>query len=796
MKPLMNLFFCLLFSISVVAQKQSGSGKILGKVIDASNETLPYATVVLKDATNNLIEGVVTDDKGEFIFSKVKVGDYNLEIQYIGFVTVERKVKITKEQSIVNLGSITIKEDTKTLDEVVVKAETSEVSLKLGKKVFRVGKDITSQSGSASDVLSNVPSVNVSPTGTVSLRGNANVQVMINGRRSALSQSQALEQLSADVIESIEVITNPSAKYDASGSAGIINIILKKNRKSGLNGQVRLVAGIPDDYRAIGNLNYKADKFNFFTNLGIRYTDYEGEYFKKQTTTDNNVTTFLNQSEDEDRHDDGQLFYFGTDYYINDKNTVTIAYYRNETKDTDVTNLFFDFSNSGVLTQSLQTIGNSVEERDYNQLEANYTKNFAKKGQKLTIDFQYDFWNSEKDWHLQTDEKFPTTTIAQTTIQTKGKGSTDDIVIQSDFTTPLSEQTNLEIGAKFENRTITNEFLAEELINGQFEIIDNINNQLDYKEKILSSYAQINSKKGKINYQLGLRIENTKIDIDASDVTLNLKDTYTNLFPSATLGYEFKENLSGQINYSKRIGRPSLWQLNPFFQLKDFTSRFTGNPALRPSFTDAIELSIMYRGNKFQLNPSVYYSDTNNAFQYETVQNNQGVFIQSPVNLDNEKRYGVELSASYNPLKWLRFSGDFNAYRFQQKGILNNQVADFSSNTWFTNLTMNLRPFKTLRLQTRVFHQGEERNAQTKSKPITNLNFGLQKSIFNNKGSLIFNVYNALDTRRSREEIIGNNFSIYQDRSRNAQRFSLSFVYKFNQKPSDRNRSAKRSNRY
>ncbi|WP_299162406.1 outer membrane beta-barrel family protein [uncultured Tenacibaculum sp.] len=795
MKTFINLLICLLFSISVLAQKQSSNGKISGKIVDSSKETLPYATVVLKDASKQILEGVVTDEEGLFTFSKILIGDYNLEIQYIGFETIERKIKITKEQRIVSLGSIILKENTKTLDEIVVKAETSEVSLKLGKKVFRVGKDITSQSGSATDVLSNVPSVNVSPTGTVSLRGNANVQVMINGRRSALTQSQALEQLSADVIESIEVITNPSAKYDASGSAGIINIILKKNRKTGLNGQVRLVSGVPDDFRAIGNLNYKANKFNFFTNIGIRYTDYEGEYFKQQTTTENNITTFLNQREDEDRHDDGQLFYFGTDYYINDKNTITVAYYRNETEDTDVTNLFYDFSNSGVLSQSLQTIGNSKEERDYNQLEANYTKTFAKKGQKLTIDFQYDFWNSEKDWHLQTDEKFPTTSIAQTTIQTKGKGSTDDIVIQTDFKTPINKQSNFEIGAKFENRKITNEFLAEELINGQFEVIDNINNQLNYKEKIMSGYAQLNSKKGKISYQVGLRLENTSIDIQASETTLNLKNNYTNLFPSATLGYEFKENFSGQINYSKRISRPSLWQLNPFFQLKDFTSRFTGNPALNPSYTDAIELSLIYRGNKFRLNPSIYYSGTNDVFQYETKQNNEGIFIQSPINLDNEKRYGAELSASYNPLKWLRFSGDFNMYAFKQKGILNNKVADFSNNTWFTNFTMNIRPTKTIRLQTRIFHQGEESNAQTKTKPITNLNFGLQKSLFNNKGSLIFNIYNVLDTRRSREQITGDNFSIYQDRSRNAQRFSLSFVYKFNQKPSDKNRNAKRSNR-
>ena len=795
MKLLINLLSCLLLSFSLFAQNQTGKGEISGRIINHLNEALPYATVVLKDNSQELIEGVVTDEKGLFSFSKIAIGRYNLEVQYIGFETVKRSIKITKNKRFVNLNDIIIKEDENALNEVVVEGTASEISLKLGKKVFRVGKDITSQSGSATDVLSNVPSVNVSPNGVVSLRGNSNVQVMINGRRSALTQSQALEQLSADIIERIEVITNPSAKHDASGSAGIINIILKKNRKSGLNGQVRLVTGTPDDFRALGNLNYKVDKFNFFANAGIRYTDYEGEYSKQQTTTENGVTTFLNQSEDEDRHDDGQLFYFGTDYYINDKNTLTAAYYRNETKDTDVTRLKYDYTNLGAISQSLFTTGNSKEERDYNQFEANYTKTFNKEGQKFTIDFQYDFWNSTKDWHLQTDETFPITMVALSTIQTKGKGSTDDIVIQSDYKTPLSKIANLEIGAKFENRTIANEFLAEELINGQFETINNINNKLEYKEEILSGYAQFNSKKEKLSYQLGLRLEKTNAIIDASEATLNSEKEYTNLFPSATVGYEFKENLSGQISYSKRIGRPSLWQLNPFFQLKDFTSRFTGNPSLNPSFTNLIEVSFIYGGNKFRLNPSIYFSDTKDVFQYETIQDAQGVFIQSPINLDNEKRYGFELSASYNPSKWIRFSGDFNAYTFKQKGVLNGDNANFSSNTWFTNLTMNLRPTSTIRFQTRISHQGTESNAQTETAPITYVNFGLQKSIFKNKGSLIFNVYNAFDTRKTKEQIKGNNFSINQIRSRNAARFSLSFVYKFNQKSSDKNRRANRSNR-
>ncbi len=794
MKSIIVFLGCFFLSISVFSQNSQKIGTVKGKVVSVSNETLPYASVVLKDVNQKLVEGVVTDENGNFTITKIAIGSYILEVQYIGFITTTRNILISKEQRKINLNAIQLKEDATALDEVVIQAEKSEVTLKLGKKVFNVGKDISSQNGSAIDVLGNVPSVNVSPTGAISLRGNSNVQVMINGRRSALTQSQALEQISADAIESIEVITNPSAKFDASGSSGIINIILKKNRKSGMNGQVRLVAGIPDDYRAYGNINYKANKFNFFTNFGTRYTDYEGTYTKQQTTTNNGITTFLNQDEDENRHDDGKMYYVGTDYAFNDKNTFTVAYYRNETEDTDVTYLNYDFSNAGTKTESLFTTGNSKEKRNYNQIEANYTKAFDKEGRLFTMDFQYDFWNSEKKWSLVTDETFPTN-ANKTTIQTRGTGKTNDLAFQADYKTPISKSVNVEVGAKFESRDISNYFLAEQLVNNNFETIDNIDNTLKYKEKIASSYLQLNGKKNKISYQLGLRLENTNITIDASDNTLNTKNTYTNVFPSATFTYEFKENFSGQLSYSKRISRPSLWFLSPFYELKDFTARFTGNPNLKPTYSDAFEVSFIYNINKLRLSPSVYYLNSKDVIQFETKKDGNDVFIQSPINLDEEKRYGVELSASFSPLKWLRFNSDFNLYSYKQNGIIDGKNAAFSDETWFVNFTTNIKISNSTRMQTSFYYQGEQSNAQIKTESIKSLNFGISKNILKNKGSIIFNASNILNSQIDKQQITGLNYKINQERSRNAQRFSLSFVYKFNQKPSDKNRSANRSNR-
>ncbi len=791
MKSIVSLLGCFLFSISIFSQK---TGSIKGVVKSNTNETLPFASVILKDSKAQLVEGLVTQENGVFTFSKIAFGSYTLEVQYIGFVTTTKSIVINNSQRKIDLKTIVLKEDATALDEVVVQAATSEVTLKLGKKVFNVGKDISSQNGSAIDVLGNVPSVNVSPNGQISLRGNSNVQVMINGRRSAMTQSQALEQLSADVIQSIEVITNPSAKFDASGAAGIINIILKKNRKSGVNGQVRLMAGIPDDYRATGNINYKANKFNFFTNFGTRYTDYEGTYTKQQTTTNNGISTFLNQSEDEDRHDDGTLYYLGTDYAFNDKNTFTVAYYRNETEDTDVTHLNYDFSNAGVKTQSLLTTGNSKEKRDYNQIEANYTKLFDTKGRQFTIDFQYDFWNSEKNWKLLTEETFPTK-ATESTIQTRGRGETNDLVLQTDYKTPINKTMQIEIGAKYESRDISNYFKAEQLINGTFETIDNIDNTLEYKEKITSAYLQMNAKKNQLSYQLGLRIEATDIQINASDISLNRNNKYTNLFPSVTVGYELKENTSTQLSYSKRIRRPSLWFLNPFYELKDFTARFTGNPTLNPTYSDAFELSLMYSINKLRINPSIYYLNSKDVVQFETKATGNGVFIQSPINLDKENRLGIELSTTYTPFKWLRLNSDFNYFNYQQEGVIDGKNASLSDKSWSVNFRSNIKINATTRMQTSFDYRGQRNNVQIKTAPFKTLSIGINKNILKNKGSLNFYAFNILDTRIDKQEITGVNYHIMQQRSRNAQRFSLSFVYKFNQKPSDKNRSANRSNR-
>ncbi|MBG6129590.1 outer membrane receptor protein involved in Fe transport [Aquimarina sp. EL_43] len=786
------------FSITCTMAQQSKTGKaeVTGKVIEnVTNESLPFASVVLKDATQQLVEGVITNEEGVYTILDIPVGNYNLEVTYTGFKGHSQPLEIKENRQKINLKPILLLEETVSLDEVKITTEVSQVSLRLDKKVFKVGKDILSQSGSVTDVLGNVPSVAVDPSGTVQLRGNANVTILINGRRSGLTSAQALEQIPSDNVDRVEVITTPSARYDASGSAGIINIILKKNTKGGLTGQLRGVVGTPDDYRLYGSFSYKAEKFNFFANAGIRYTDYEGEYTKQQRSIRNNTTVYLDQREDQDRHDDGKLIYVGADYYLNKNNSITAAFFRNQTEDTDETKLSYGYTSATTAIDSiLTTLGNSKEKRSYNQLEMNYTKTFAKEGRKLTFDLQYDFWDSTKKWNVRTQKETPIMTPISN-LRTKSTNKNNDIVLQSDLVTPFGEKTKLEIGAKFENRHVTDGFIAEELVNDDYQLLDNLDNEIAYDERIIGGYVQYGSKIGKFSYLLGLRIEDTNIKIKDEEGSFNNTNTFTNLFPTLNLGYAIGENTNFQLSYSKRINRPSLWQLNPFSELEDFNARFFGNPTLKSAFTDAVELSLLQKGTKFTINPSIYYSYTTDDTQWYTTQNDDGVFVSTIINLDLEKRYGFELSASYNPLKWLSFNGDFNAYRFDQEGIAGTQKLDFSDETWQTSLSTRIKLKHGISIQSRFNHQGERGNAQSKRKSISYLNLGASKKLFKNRGNLIFNVSNVFDSRKTREEITGTDFFVNQMRSRNGARWSLSFVYKFNGKSGHKTRRVQRSNR-
>ncbi|MDP5202238.1 outer membrane beta-barrel family protein [Flavobacterium sp. DG2-3] len=753
---------------------------ISGKVQDSTTkEALSYVTVTIQDSASKTITAGVTDIQGLFHLEGILTDSATISFSYAGYQNHIQSLILSGKPKI-QLGTINLSTDAVQLKAVEINSQKANISLKLDKKVFEVGKDVLSQNGSAHDVLNGVPSVQVSPAGAISLRGNSNVLVLINGRQSGLTQNNAFDQVAADQIERIEVITNPSSRYDAAGSAGIINIILKKNKKSGFSGQVRLVAGSPNDSRLNPSINYKSNKINIFSNFSIRSSDYEGLYTTNQVTNSTTAPNYMNRVQNEDRHDDGKLLYLGADYFINEYQTITAAFLKNATRDNDKTNLRYNYDSDTESTTPdslLVRNGKSQEKRDYSQFEFNYTRTFKQKTKKWTIDVQYDWWNSDKKWDLSTKRLLPNEMLYPS-IRTSSIGNSRDFLAQTDFIQPIDSISVLEFGIKTEIRTVSSDYLAEEQQDNNWVVYRDIDNDLNYDETITGAYTQFSSKINKFSYMLGLRTEFTNISIKDAENAYNDQKKYNKLFPTVNLSYEFDESTL-QLNYSKRIRRPSLYALYPFNEVTDLNAQYIGNPDLNPSYTDAFEMAFLKTWKTFTLNPSVYYQYEKNYIQDYTYRQDD-IFLTTPINIDYEIRSGIELSTLYNPVKWLQINAEMNYFHFKQKGNYMQENLDFSSENFTARLSTQIKLPSKFSFQGRYNFRGEKRNAQTTNNALQSIDFGLSKLLLKDRATIVFDVTNAFNLRQNKSVTTGTDYVIRDNSIPNAARYRLSFVYRFN----------------
>ena len=781
MKKLLSI--CLLASLFFSFTSSTKSVKVTGKVIDQTTQSpLGYATITfINSKTKNIVAGETTDESGIFKL-KIPTGKYNIKIEFLSFKSyVLENKEITKD---FDMQVIELAPNVEQLAGIEVVGERSTVEYKLDKKVFNVGKDIISKGGNVTDILDNVPSVSVDAGGSISLRGNANVRILINGKPSVLSANGGLEQLPADLVSKVEVITNPSARYEASGTAGIINVVLKKNKLGGLGGSLQLTSGYPANHRTNLNMNFKTEKFNLFTNIGYRYSNYFGERTRHQIVNGNGLTKILNQTEDLKRNDDHFNFYVGGDYYFNEKNTLTVSYYKNIIKNTDELDLKYSYSNSvGEIDSVITQFENYYEPQNFNQLEIDYVKTFDTKGRKFTTSIVYDWWNDDENESLTLQHMIPFSE-EKTKIITRDIESSKDLLIQTDFVSPLKNNGRFEAGFRGEIRRITSDYSAT--IND--EPLPDFNNLLDYDEQIYGAYLQYGKKLKKFNYLFGLRTELSDIGIKDRNDIFNDDKKYIGFFPTAHLTYNFSEKTNLQLSYSRRINRPRFWQLNPFGGLSDTRNRFVGNPDLNPMYTDSYELGLLKRWEKITINPSIYFQHNTDFFQFLTRIDEEGNFLTFPINLSYENRGGAELSVIYNPNKWLRLSGDFNYYQFKQVGNFENVSFDTEDNNWSARINSRMKFHKGLTMQGTFRYRGKNESGQTLTKAQKSLDFGISKDLLGDKANLSLNFRNILDSRVENQTTTGENYILEAEGKRYGRRFSATFTYRFNRKKGERDR--------
>ena len=777
------LFFLLSISLNLVAQsskKVSVTGNIVDKI---SKIPLEFATAIILESKNNtIITGASTNVKGEFNL-QVKPGTYTLRFEFIGYKSIELNQQ--KINSSLQLKTIFLEEDSAQLETVEITVEKSTVEYKLDKKVFNVGKDLISKGGSVNDVLNNVPSVNVDAQGAISLRGNANVRILINGKPSILTANNGLEQIPSNMIEKVEVSTNPSSKYDAAGTAGVLNIILKKNKKGGFSSSVQITAGSPVNNSINYNFNYKTDKFNLFSNLSHSFMKLPGtvEYYQTNFNNLGIVTSSSEQYENELRTYNGKNLYIGGDYYINDKNTLTFSYYFRSNLSNHTTNYSYAFFDKNQQKDSIINAVNKYREpQKANQIEINYVKDFDKSGKKFTANIQYDFWNDDENENITTQKTFPAVSL-ENSIKSRDIESSNDLLFQSDYVLPIFEKSQLEMGIKGEIRRINSDYKVW----NNAVLIDSLDNLLHYDEKIYGAYLQYGNKEKKFQYSLGLRMEHSDTkSSDRKNVFFNHKK-YTDLFPTVHLTYNFSDSNSLQLSYSKRITRPAFWQLNPFGGIADKNNVRYGNPDLNPMYTNSFEIGTLKRWRGFTINPSIYYQRSSNIFEMITYRNNNNTIITIPVNLGSEDRYGVELVSTYSPYKWWRLSADVNFYGFNQKGSYKNISYDSSNNTWTSRLNSTMK-FTGFSLQSTVNYVGARTSGQTHTESVAWFNLGMSKDFLNDKMTLTLNANNLFNSRQTKRFINGDKYTLQVNNDNSQRRISATFIYRFNRSKKDNDR--------
>ena len=598
-------------SIFAFSQEKSETKKvkITGKIIEkTSNQVLEYATVTLINIkTSKPVSGGITNNLGEFSIDTYS-GIYDIKIEFISFNPLIIKQKSLLENT--NLGTIAMAENPSQLGEVVVRAETSTVEIKLDKKVYNVGKDMIVKGGTASDVLNNVPSVTVDGDGNVSLRGNENVKIFIDGRPSnAVNIATAMQAIPADAIDKVEVISNPSARYDAEGGAGILNIVLKKGKTNGLNGSIMATVGFPQNFNLQSSVNFKSELFNFFSNIGLTNSISPGNFLTNTNYFDanRNIERTINETRNNDRERKGHNYNFGIDLNL-DKSTTwtnTLNFRKSDGENPEIVKL-----KNNLLSGNFERNRNNDQFTNNQNVEyaTNFTKKFKKDGHKFSADFSASI-DDDNDSSVISDFITGQENL-KTTTKTKNFQNQYKQLLQADYVLPIGKMSQFETGYRGDINKLKTDFGT-----GNVDFLGNYTanlsntNQFNYKENINAVYMQFGSKYKKFSYLVGLRLEDSKINFNLKNEIENKKN-YKNWFPSAFLTYPISDISTISLNYSKRITRPRNRFINPFAGINSDINFFIGNPDINPSLTDALDFGFLTKIKKITFTSSLYYNRT------------------------------------------------------------------------------------------------------------------------------------------------------------------------------------------
>lgn len=799
---------------------------ISGNVQD-TNGGVGYASITFKNQQNSqLSDAVLADADGSYKL-ELAPGNYEVSIEAVDYKKFTQTVNVEKAGAIapfiiISEGKANLTNTTDIQGVVITATSTKPYKVELDKKTYDPSQDLVSKGGSLQDVLTNVPSVSVDTDGTVSMRGSSNVRFLINGKPSALlgidDGANALQSIPADQIEKIEVITNPSSKFEASGTAGILNIILKKNKKTGFNGSVIGTLGYLPQTNLNTNLSWRKGNFTWFLNGGGGYresknTNRNDNYYNNASKIGDQIES--HQNSEINNKTDNYNASAGIVYDISEKTSVNASgtvrtFDSQNTGNIDYDYILLNTDNTHTLRKNLGTINNLAFQGDFG-----LDHKFDNKGQNLSLSLSLQRNRSNNNSNIKEYDNYSDVTSLENIINQKTLNK--NIVLKADYELPIGEVSKLEAGYRLDsnNNNYDNNVQESTAVNPALQYLGLYTFDANYKELFNAFYVQFKSKIGKVGYQIGLRDEQSNVTIDYHNLAGtnsidNKKKNYYNLFPSVFLSYEFAKDNQLLLNYTRRIDRPRGFFLIPNPSYSDNQNIFDGNIDLNPSYEDSYELGYSISKKKFTINPTLYFKhetdDTkmlvyNKAINFEYFDEN-GIqqtgkrieFHTKPINLGTEDKYGLDLNFNWDATSWLKFMGNVDVFGYNIKGstpyetldVLGNPItatANFSGNGISTRsrLTSTFKIDKTLNLQLQGFYRGGQKTDYQNRKDMYAVNFGASKTIWNGNGTIAFNIQDIFNTRSMRATTYTANSTRDSYMQWQPRQASISLTYRFKQ---------------
>ncbi|MCX7954300.1 MAG: TonB-dependent receptor [Bacteroidales bacterium] len=787
------LFLIFLGNVKVFSQKQeitNFEAKISGYVLEEKTKTpLNYANIVLiRSRDSMIVNGAISDEKGYFLIDKVHIGKYILKVHYIGFNTYKTEILVTPKNSYIELGNIYLKPYSHQLAEIEIVEEKPQIEFKLDKKVINVDKNITTIGGSVIDVLRNTPMVDVDMDGNISLRGNTNVTILIDGRPSVLlsgsDRSNALEQIPANSVDRIEIITNPSAKYDPEGTAGIINIITKKSIKQSLNGQISVSYGTLRKFGGGITLNKSFNKLATFVSYDYRIEDRIGyrnidRYFiKSDTVTSRSVVNANNLG-----YHFSHSFKVGADYSLDKNTTLNINFSGRvgSRKGVDST-IYKNYDYKGIPTSYYRR--DEDNNNPMNNIDVNIggRRKFNKQGHELTSDFLLSFSDRAKNEKFTQINYFPILTIPPEKLEDKDKDR--NITWQLDYVNPINGKAKIEAGIKLMNRNNNNDYIYYIYSDAFYSyLIDTTRtNNFEFSDYVYAGYLTFGKELKKFSFQTGIRAEYTQIEGNQKTTNYKFNRDYFDIFPTVHLNYELPGKNKLQISYSKRINRSWAREYNPFVNKSDPMTWHTGNPDLKPEYAGSYELSYLKDWNTLSITASIFYKFTNNVInRYRKIDTVTNIVTVYPFNMDKQEDIGFEIVFNKTFFRIIRSTGTFAYYKQNIYGSANNY--DLSNSTYTYNFRINnfITLPKSFVVQINGMFNGPSIMARARREAFYTIDIGLRKDILNKRANISVRASDIFNTMKFRVKTNDINMKATMEFKRETRVIYISFTYKINE---------------